>query len=207
MDDSEVRAEDTGERSELAAMLDELTEARWDEETLCSGWRVREVAAHITMPFRYSPLRFIGGMAAARGNFNRMADRAARRDTERLSSRDLLESLRQNVDHPWKPPGGGFLGALSHDIIHGLDISVPLGTGRHVPEKRLRMVLDNQKPKQIGYFGVDLNGIRLQATDLDWSCGEGEPLAGLAQHLLLVQCGRRLPAGLLTGKAAAQFTR
>ena len=42
------------ERAELAEMLAGLPAPRWDEPTLCAGWRVREVVAHITMPFRYS---------------------------------------------------------------------------------------------------------------------------------------------------------
>ena len=41
------------ERTELAAMLDDLSPAQWDAPSLCAGWRVREVAAHMSMGFRY----------------------------------------------------------------------------------------------------------------------------------------------------------
>jgi hypothetical protein len=60
-------------------------------------------------------------------------------------------------------------------------------------------------PKAIGYFGTDLDGVLLEATDLDWRYGSGTPVRGLAQHLLLVICGRRLPPGLLEGDAAARY--
>jgi len=145
-------------------------------------------------------------MAKARGNFNRMADRCARRDAAKLPPEQLLASLRDNVTHPWKPPGGGVHGALSHDVIHGLDITVGLGLNRQVPPERVAMVLAGMRPKNIAFFGTDLAGIALQATDLDWSHGTGTPVRGLAQDLLLVLCGRRLPPGRLEGEAATRFS-
>ncbi|MEV4580392.1 maleylpyruvate isomerase N-terminal domain-containing protein [Nonomuraea jabiensis] len=47
------------ERRELAAILDSLEPAQWDAPTLCAGWRVREVAAHMPMGFRYSLQYFV----------------------------------------------------------------------------------------------------------------------------------------------------
>jgi hypothetical protein len=124
-----------------------------------------------------------------------------------MSSDDLLGCLRANVAHPWKPPGGGLAGALSHDVIHGLDITVGLGLDRRVPLDRMALVFDAMTPKCVGYFGTDLTGVRLAATDLDWSHGTGTPVRATAQHLLLVVCGRRLPPGLLQGDAAARYSR
>src|ERR1700745_1612796 len=127
------------QRTEMAEVLPGLPEASWDEPTLCAGWRVREVVAHITMPFRFSGRRFALELAKSRGRFNEMADRVARRDAPAMSPADLAGALRSNTGHPWKPPGGGFTGALSHDLIHGLDITVPLGLDGPVPEDRLRL--------------------------------------------------------------------
>jgi uncharacterized protein (TIGR03083 family) len=206
MTDTEIRAAIAAERGELAAVLAGLPAAAWDSGTLCAGWRVREVVAHMTMPFRTSVPRFVLGMVKARGNFNRMSDRSARRDATNLSAAALTAMLGDNTGHPWKPPGGGYAGALSHDVIHGLDITVPLGIGRKVPEDRLRPVLDGMTAKTMGYFGVDLTGIQLRADDLDWTRGFGTPLSGAAQDLLLVVCGRRLPPGHLHGEAAGRFT-
>jgi len=121
--ESAVRAMIAAERGELADLLDGLSAEQWNELTLCAGWRVGEVVAHITMAFRYSTLRVVIGMLKARGSFNRMADRAAHRDAEQLSPDELVACLRSNVHHGWKPPGGGYVGALSHDLIHGLDIT------------------------------------------------------------------------------------
>jgi uncharacterized protein (TIGR03083 family) len=51
--DTTVRDMIAAQRAELAEVLAGLPAPRWDEPTLCAGWRVREVVAHITMPFRY----------------------------------------------------------------------------------------------------------------------------------------------------------
>jgi uncharacterized protein (TIGR03083 family) len=74
-----------GQRGELAAVLAGLPPGGWDEPTLCAGWRVREVVAHITMPFRYSSRHVILELAKSRRRFNDMADRLARRDAARMS--------------------------------------------------------------------------------------------------------------------------
>jgi uncharacterized protein (TIGR03083 family) len=196
------------QRADLASALGELAPGEWDELTLCAGWRVREVVAHITMPFRYSRRRFLAELAKSRGRFNDMSDRVARRDAAEMSPADLTEAVRSNVGHPWKPPGGGYQGALAHDVIHGLDITVPLGLARPVPEERLRLILPGSTTdRSVRYFGVDLEGIELRASDLDWSLGSGTPLTGTAQDLVLVLCGRTLPSGALTGAPSARFTQ
>jgi uncharacterized protein (TIGR03083 family) len=206
MTDTEVREAIAAQRRDLVDLLAGLDAANWEAPTLCDGWRVREVVAHITMPFRLSMGRFALEMLRARGNFNKMADRSARADAAVMSSEELVASLRDNVNHPWKPPGGGFAGALSHDVIHGLDITVGLGLERTVPQDRMRLVLGALSPKNAKYFGVDLDDIELRADDIDFSYGSGSVLAGSAQDLLLVLCGRRLPAGSLRGAAAERFT-
>ena len=194
------------ERRDLAAILAGLPAEAWDAPTLCRGWRVREVVAHITMPFRYRVPRFAFEMVRSRGNFNRMADRCARRDGTAPPGQ-LAAALRENEDHPWKPPGGGHQGALTHDVIHGLDITVALGLGRRVPAERLGIVLDGvTAAKSVRHFGADLDGVELRADDLDWSFGSGTPVSGSAQDLALLVCGRKLPPGHLRGGPSARFT-
>ena len=201
--DEAIRAE----RRALADLLTGLSLQEWDSPTLCVGWRVREVVAHITMAYRYSLPSVLAGVLRARGNFNRMADRAARRDAAALTPEQLRTCVAEHIEHPWKPPGGGRLGALSHDTIHGLDITEGLGTGRSVPVERIAMVLGGTRPDQLRYFGVDLDGVRLAATDLDWGLGTGSEVTGRAQDLLLVICGRGAAPGRLDGREAGRFTR
>src|ERR1700693_2864816 len=96
------------QRGSLAAVLDTLPASGWDQPTLCAGWRVREVVAHITMPFRYTGPRFVFELARLRGKFNAMADRVALRDAARMSPAELAGAVSSNISHPWRPPGGGF---------------------------------------------------------------------------------------------------
>ncbi|GAA2846756.1 hypothetical protein Acy02nite_04320 [Actinoplanes cyaneus] len=203
---TDVRSEIAAQRTELADLLAGLSEQQWDAPTLCAGWRVREVVAHVTYPFRTRAPRFFLDLARAGGRFDRMADRVARRDATAMSAARLLAQVRDNVEHPWSPPGGGAAGALSHDVIHGLDITLALFPERPVPSGRMAVVLGGMSPRSIGWFGTDLSGVRLVATDLEWTFGAGEPVRGRAQDLLMVVCGRRLPTGLLTGTAAARYT-
>jgi len=205
--ESELPVKIAAERRDFARVLSDLPASAWDAETLCAGWRVREVVAHMTMPFRYSAARFAAELARSGGRFNAMSDRIARRDAAAVSAADLLSILQDNATNPWKPPGGGYLGALTHDVIHGLDITVPLGIGRRVPADRLRAVLDAiAAPKARKHFGTDLSGVRLRAEDIDWASGSGQQLSGAAQDLALVLCGRKLPPGRLHGEHAARFT-
>ncbi|WP_190132984.1 maleylpyruvate isomerase family mycothiol-dependent enzyme [Streptomyces mashuensis] len=194
------------ERQELADLLDGLRPGQWDEPSLCTGWRVREVAAHMSTGFRLSLPATVGALAKARGNLHRMTDQVARKDAAAHSTADLAAFLRRGAHHPWTPPVGGFTAALGHDVVHGLDITVALGLGRRVPEDRLRVLLDAIRPSGLRFFGVDLTGVRLCAEDLDWSYGSGAPVHGAAQDLLLLAFGRRLPGGRLSGEPSSRFT-
>ncbi|MEU4578483.1 maleylpyruvate isomerase family mycothiol-dependent enzyme [Nonomuraea sp. NPDC023979] len=202
----DIRAAIAAERRELADMLDGLSPGQWDEPTLCAGWRVREVAAHMSLGFRYPLSRMALELVKAGGNLNRMTDRCARKDAAALSTAQLAAALRDNAHHPWKPPVGGVAAALGHDVVHGLDITVALGLERAVPEERLRVLLGQVTPRTTRFFGADLAGVELRATDLDWSFGAGTPLSGAAQDLLLLAYGRRLPPGHLQGQARDRYT-
>jgi uncharacterized protein (TIGR03083 family) len=190
------------ERRELAAVLDGLSAGEWDAPSLCDGWTVAHVVAHLTMPLRYSRRRFLLELAKAGGSFQRMSDAVAARDARRPRT-ELIAFLRENARNPWKPPGGGYQGALTHDVIHGLDITYPLGIELPIPAEPMRTVLDLvAEPKTRKHFGVDVDGIELRAVDLDWSWGSGAPIWGRAKDLALLLTGRHLPEGALSGEGA-----
>ncbi|MEV0529123.1 maleylpyruvate isomerase family mycothiol-dependent enzyme [Streptomyces sp. NPDC050439] len=201
----DIRNAVAAERRDIAALLDDLTPAQWDAPTLCAGWRVREVAAHMSLGFRYSLPRTLAELVKARGSLHRMTDRCARADAATYSTGQLAAFLRDNADHPWQPPFAGIEGALGHDVVHGLDISVALGLERRVPLDRVGILLKKVTPKSTKFFGADVGGVRLCADDLDWSYGTGVPLTGAAQDLLLVLFGRKLPPGRLRGEPRSRF--
>ncbi|MEZ0092322.1 maleylpyruvate isomerase family mycothiol-dependent enzyme [Streptacidiphilus sp. EB129] len=200
--ETELRAQTRAERERLAALLAGLTEEQWDTPSLCAGWRVREVVAHITMPFRTSTPRFAAGLVAARFSFNRFADHVARRDGAGMTPDELLGTLRDNIGHPWQPPGGGPAAALSHDVIHGLDITEPLGLPP-APSERIATVLAHSSPRALAFFGVDLTGIELRATDADLRLGTGRVVELPVKDILLTVTGRR-PAPRQDTEAAGE---
>lgn len=193
--DIDLQAAVAAEFLALADLLVTLPEEGWDTPSLCDGWRVREVAAHMTMAARYTEAQFFAELGACDGDFTRLSNSIASRDAE-LPSSVLVENLRDEGMHRWTPPGGGYTGALNHVVIHSLDITVALGMARRAPDDTIRAVLDDLTHGGAhGHFGFDLDGLILRATDIDWTYGSGEPISGTAKDLALHICGRRLPPG------------
>jgi uncharacterized protein (TIGR03083 family) len=190
---AQLAGETRAERERLAALFGGLSPEQWSAPSLCEGWRVREAAAHITMPFRTGPLGYMAGLVLAGFSFNRYADQDARSTAHERSQAELVDLLRRNLDNPWQPPrdGGAGAGALSHDVIHGLDVTEPLGLPAS-PADRIGLVLGSMKSWQLRYFGVDLEGQRLTATDADVSVGAGPRVVPMtAKQILLTVTGRR----------------
>jgi uncharacterized protein (TIGR03083 family) len=184
----------------LADLLDSATDAQWDTPSLCAGWRVREVIAHMTMAARYPEDKFMAELQRCEFDFGRLSNEIAGRDAG-LPTRELVANLRSEVMQHWTPPGGGYHGALNHVVIHGLDVTVPLGVPRRSPDDTIRIVLDDLTLGAMHqHFGTNIEGRSLQATDLDWSYGSGPALRGAAEDLALVLCGRMLPAGRIEGE-------
>ena len=173
----------------LADVLAPLPEAAWDTASLCDGWRVREVVAHVTMPVRYGTEAFLAELAACGGDFTKLSNVVAARDSA-LPTTQLLDQLRSDGLHEWIPPGGGEIGALSHAVIHGLDVTVPLGLVAAPPPAAHATVLDALAGGVHAHFGVSLDGVRLEATDADWSFGSGDVRRGGTDELILWLSGR-----------------
>lgn len=196
----------TSEYLALAGVLDTLSDVGWDTPSLCAGWRVREVVAHMTMPVRYSTAEFMAELQDCGGDFTRLSNVIATRDAS-LPASTLVDNLRDERLHHWTPPGGGSTGALNHVVIHGLDITVPLGVKRRAPDETVRVVLDDLTHGGThAHFGFDLDGLSLRATDMDWSFGSGMPISGTADDLALLICGRTLPPGRIHGDPVRQGT-
>ena len=168
--------------------------ASWDAPSLCEGWLVRHVVAHVTMPVRLTPAQFGEEMAAARGDFTVLSDTVAARDAS-LPTGTLLDQLRAPELHAWQPPGGGTPGAVSHAVIHSLDVTLALGRPAIAPEAAVVAVLDQLVDAEGATFGVALDGVRLEATDLDRSWGSGEVVRADSGALLALLSGRTLPDG------------
>jgi uncharacterized protein (TIGR03083 family) len=195
---ADLPAETFAERERLLSLLERLSPEQWSTASLCDGWDVRDVLAHMTMPFRVRTLQMLVGLVRARFSFNRYAEREARAAAKALGEEALLVLLRDNVSTPWRPPGGGEVGALSHDVIHGLDITEALGLPA-APAERIALVLAHTDAKSLAYFGAPVAGKRFVATDAELSLGEGTPLHMPVKDILLFVTGRGGPAAATGG--------
>src|SRR5215469_2465384 len=110
-DDADLQPAVAAEFQALAGLLDSATDAQWDTPSLCAGWRVREVIAHMTMAARYSEEEFMAELRRCGFDFGRLSNEVASRDAE-LPASELVANLRSDVMGRWTPPGGGYRGAL-----------------------------------------------------------------------------------------------
>ena len=180
----------------LADELASIPAADWDAPSLCEGWRVREVIAHVTMPARYDREAFVAELQARDFDFTRLSNDLAARDGAASPAR-LVADLRDAALHRWTPPEGSSHDALNHAVIHGLDVTVPLGRPRP-PDDVMRIVLDDLTVGGVHeHFGTRIAGRRLETTDLDWSVGAGTTEQVSAADLALALCGRRVPGSPL----------
>lgn len=181
---------------QYAALADVLTDQPLpiaDSPSLCDAWAVKNVVAHLTMAARYDQAAFMRELVAAGNSFPVMSDRIAAQDG-RLPFHDLLEDLRSETMARWAPPGGGAMGALSHVVIHGLDITSAVDLPRSASDDATRIVLDALVDGVAANFGVDPAGRMLRAVDLDWGFGSGPALQASAADLVLALAGRPRPA-------------
>jgi uncharacterized protein (TIGR03083 family) len=178
----------------LADLLTWAPPAAWDAPSLCEEWQVRHVIAHVTMPARMSAEQFGAEMAAAGGNFEVLSTTVAARDASRPIA-EHLASLRSPLLHSWQPPGGGAAGALSHAVIHSLDVTVALDQPAVAPLDAVLAVLDQLTAANGAWFGVDLTEVRLEASDTDWSWGTGNTVKADTGRLVALLSGRTLPDG------------
>jgi uncharacterized protein (TIGR03083 family) len=196
--DAELRCRTEAEFIALADLLAPASPAQWDTPSLCAGWRIREVVAHLTMPARYSQEAFMAELAGCDFDFGRLSNTIAARDAE-LPTAELVANLRSEILHNWTPPEGGQRGALNHVVVHGLDVTVALSASP-VGDDTLRVVLDDLTVGGIHqHFGTVIDGRHLEATDLAWSYGTGRTLRGPAHELVLALCGRTIPNAHLEG--------
>jgi uncharacterized protein (TIGR03083 family) len=178
----------------LADLLAAAPAEAWDAPSLCAKWQVRHVVAHVTMPARLTPAQFGAEMAAAGGDFGVLSDTVALRDGA-LPIADLLAALRSPVLHAWQPPGGGAAGALSHAVIHSLDVTVALDRPPVAPHDAVLAVLDQLTAAEGAWFGIDLTGVRLEAADTGRGWGSGDVVRADSGSLVALLGGRTLPDG------------
>jgi uncharacterized protein (TIGR03083 family) len=194
------------EHEEFSAILHDLAPEEWEQQSLCVGWKVRDVVGHIlygnevrlwTLPFRLARFGFSSDRSGRHYSINRAAGRRP-------------DELRREFDarDPWAgtckvfPPRLVLLDRL----VHQQDIRRPLGRHRTIPEQRIVAALDGT-PRLGSVFGARrcTKGLRLEATDIEWAWGDGPAVYGPGEALLMAMLGRGDALADLHGAGVAQL--
>jgi uncharacterized protein (TIGR03083 family) len=203
---SDVWATIAAERGALANELADVAPAHWDTPSLCTGWTVRDLVAHLSATASLNPGTFFAGMAKARFNFDRFTNGQI---VKHLGA-DPVATLTEfrGLQNSTSAPPGPKTSWLGEVVIHGADIRLPLGIPHTYPPGTVRQVIDFYKGSNM-LIGAKkrVAGLALYATDDDWQHGQGNPDApaveGPLLSLLLAMTGRPSACDDLSGPGVA----
>jgi uncharacterized protein (TIGR03083 family) len=198
----DVREMLAAERRDLVAFLRTLSDDDWEAPSLCAGWRIRDVVAHVSYDAMSLPA-YLG--AAIRHGFSADRINGALVDAERHTSTSaLIDKLETSIGR------GAFARfvpnlALADVFVHHQDIRRPLGRHRETPHDRVLAVLDHPDPFTSPRRRT--RGLRLVATDVAWSKGQGPEVRATGEELALAMAGRPVVLDRLEGDGADVMRR
>ena len=205
MDREQLWAYIHAERAALAATLAGLSDEQWAHDTLCPGWTVKDVAAHVIstpqIGWRQMPgmvLRNLG-----RG-YNTLIFREVKRRSERETRESILADFERFATSTHHVPTTTSVEPLMDVLVHHQDIVRPLGLRRDMPPEAAAAAADRSRTLSLlmGSRRV-VRGTRMVATDVDWERGSGPTITGPAQELLMLCSGRAPDPDLVSGDGLA----
>ncbi len=178
------------ERTVLTESLASLSMEQWAEPSWCQGWSVQETTGHIVAAAEQTPLHFYKEMIQAGFKFNVFTDRGAKRVSAAGPS-ELVRRLGARTTTTNHPPAP-VMAMLGEIIVHGQDIRRPLGLRHQPSDEALVALADSWKNANL-LIGSKrrISGVRLRATDVTWSHGEGPEVSGPLLSLILAMSGRK----------------
>jgi uncharacterized protein (TIGR03083 family) len=170
---------------------------------------VRDVIGHISlgyttgMPTMVAKMAKYGFSVPKASKAESIAFATSHSPEELLAVFDSIyqRNIRKGIAKVIKPTEG----LLDH-VVHHQDIRRPLGQPRQIPEERLLAALE-VAPKLSGFVGSKgrSTGIRLVATDVAWSHGEGPEVRGPGEAILLTITGRSAALHELDGEGVDEL--
>ena len=190
------------ERIQMAQTWAGLTPEQWASTSWCEGWTVQVVAGHVLAAAEQTPANFFKEMIQAGFKFNVFAERAAKKlatiGPSELVRRLVLRTTTTN--HPPAP----VMAMLGEIIVHGEDIRRPLGLTHETPASALIAVANSWKNSNILIGGKRrIAGLRLKATDTNWTNGDGPEVTGPMISLVVAMTGRKGALADLSGEGLA----
>lgn len=206
MEDTEVWAAVDRRRSAVVELLTDLTPTEWDVPSLCEGWRIRDVTAHLTMPLLTLPQLALLAIRHP-GSTNRLIRQGSIDLARKYSTDELVGRLARLVGHHQAFPGLTCRESLIDAVGHSFDLALPLGRDLVIPPVEVAEAAD----RVVASFGtrnakvfraMPLTPFRLVATDHDWSTGHGPEVTGTMSDLFLILTGRTARVASVHGPGA-----
>jgi uncharacterized protein (TIGR03083 family) len=191
------------ERAALIDDLQHLPDAQWDRPSLCEGWTVHDVVAHLVDVAMSTRLGFAADMIRAGFDFDRQNARGIER-ARGATPQETLDRLRQAAPRTTTPLAP-IDTRIVEEVVHGEDIRRAVGLTRDYPTEAVIRSLRYQAKTSKSFGGAKelVAGLTLKATDADASIGEGPEVRGPALALLLAISCRRVTLDELDGPGAA----
>ncbi len=203
----DVQTRTAANRRLLADFFDDLNEDQLDTRSLCEAWTVREVLGHLVMPLIGSVSGFLLQVLRARGSIDR-ASAAVARDLSHRPLSELTSLLRDKAHEQVKAPGVGPMGQMADGCVHLRDCARPLDLPDDVSLDDWRMLLDWLPSGIPGLMPKRrLGGLRLVATDQEWSWGAGQEITGPSEALAMAVTGRSVALADLRGAGVDALRR
>jgi uncharacterized protein (TIGR03083 family) len=176
------------QRSRLADLFERIDGPRWTTPSLCEGWTVRDVAVHLTHSHVSLPKAVI---EAARSGFrfNAMVHRLAVNDHRTpAQAAEALRAMRGSRKHP---PATSELDPLMDALVHGQDITVPLGIDWPMPADAAAAAAGRLWGMRFPFNPRRrFPHIEFVATDADLRLGEGRRIEAPVRDILMAFAGR-----------------
>lgn len=193
------------ERRVLIEDLAGLEPRQWLTPSMCPGWDVHDVLAHLVDSAQTTKLGFVGSMVVAGFDFDK--DNAVGVAKERSADpRHTLDRFKAVATRTTGPPAP-LATRLVEAFVHGEDIRRPLGIHRDYPVSEVLIALKLQTATSRNWGGGQelVEGLRLVVSDAELQYGQGAEVRGSAIALLLAVSGRPVRPAELSGPGATQL--
>ncbi|MEA2638105.1 MAG: hypothetical protein QOE18_1162 [Chloroflexota bacterium] len=193
------------ERVALIADLEGLPDAQWSTQSLCAAWTVRDVLAHMTTTAKMTPGRFFARFAGTGFRFNQFNANGVKEE-QGSTPAEALGNFKAQLDRTTAPPGpiDAMVGEV---VIHSQDIRRPLGIAHTFQPEALTLVGNFVTKGNLLLGGKRrATGLKLVATDVDWTHGDGPEVTGPLATIILALTGRRAGLAELSGDGLAILT-
>ncbi len=196
------------QRLGLAGLLDDLSEHEWEQPSLCGGWTVRDVAAHMTLQ-QLSARAAIAMMLRYRGDTDRAIRECARQRAAALSTGQIIAAIRAMTGSRRHNFGLTYRETLIDILIHAQDVAIPLGRRHPLPPEAVAAAVTRiwtmRWPPPFPASRT-MQRFQVTATDTAWTAGHGPAVQAPISAILLLSAGRLVALPQLAGDGAGELT-